>query len=155
MLSFLLDEQISPEIAKQINNKRPDIPIFTKSEEAPSRPSRVPELGSGNADLLKGGVSLTIHIWHDGHYLGVSDEIILKAAAEEGLTLITYDQKTIPLILSEWGQANISHAGVVFIDYRSIPPNNFGGLIKAIIWLWDTQSMGDWQNRIIYLQPET
>ena len=125
MLSFLLDEQISPEIAKQINSKRPEIPIFT------------------------------IHTWQKGYYLGVSDEIILKAAASEQLTLITYDQRTITPILSEWGQANISHAGVIFIDYRSISPNNFGGLVRAIIWLWDNQSQGDWQNRIVYLQPGT
>ena len=125
MLSFLLDEQISPEIAKQIDSKHPEIPIFT------------------------------IYTWQKGYYLGVSDEIILKAAASEQLTLITYDQKTIPPILSEWGQANISHAGVIFIDYRSISPNNFGGLVRAIIWLWDTQSQGDWQNRIVYLQPGT
>lgn len=125
MLSFLLDEQISPEIAKQIEQKRPDIPIFS------------------------------IHIWQKGYYLGISDEIILKAAVAEKLTLITYDQKTIPPILSEWGQANINHQGVIVIDYRSIPPNNFGELVRAIIWLWDTQRQADWQNRIIYLQPET
>ncbi|GAB4232767.1 MAG: hypothetical protein Kow0049_15840 [Stanieria sp.] len=125
MLSFLLDEQISPEIAKQINSKRPDISI------------------------------VTIHTWHDGYYLGVSDEIILKLAAEEKLTLITYDQKTIPPILLEWGELNISHGGIVFIDYRSIPPHNFGRLVKTLIWLWDIQSKEDWQNRIVYLQPET
>lgn len=125
MLSFLLDEQISPEIAKQIKIKRPDISIFI------------------------------IHTWQQGHYLGVADEIILKAASAEQLTLITYDQQTIPPILWEWGQVNIDHAGVIFIDYRSIPPNNFGKLVKAIIWLWDTQNQADWNNRIIYLQPET
>jgi hypothetical protein len=125
MLSFLLDEQISPEIAKQITIKCPDLPIFS------------------------------IHTWQQGHYLGVGDEIILKAASVAELTLITYDQQTIPPILWEWGQANINHAGIVFIDYRSIPPNNFGKLVKAIIWLWDTQNQADWQNPIIYLQPET
>lgn len=123
MLSFLLDEQISPEIAKQVAKKRSDIPIFT------------------------------IHTWHNGNYLGVDDETILKAAAAEKLTLITYDQKTMPPILSEWGQANINHEGVIFIDYRSIPPHKFGSLVKAIIWLWDTQSQANWYNRIIYLQP--
>lgn len=125
MLSFLLDEQISPEIAKQIKKKRLDLEIST------------------------------IYTWQKGYYLGVSDEVILKAAAKEELTLITYDQKTIPPILFEWGQANINHAGVVFIDYRSITPNNFGALVRAIIWLWDTQNQGNWQNRIVYLQPET
>lgn len=123
MLSFLLDEQISPEIAKQINRKNPEITIFS------------------------------IHSWQNGNYLGVPDEAILKAAEVEKLTLITYDQKTIPPILVEWGQANTNHAGVIFIDYRSISPNNFGGLIKAIIWLWKTQNNSNWQNRIVYLQP--
>jgi predicted nuclease of predicted toxin-antitoxin system len=123
MLSLLLDEQISPEIAKQIESKRKDIPIQS------------------------------IHTWHEGYYLGMSDEIILKNAAIEGLTLITYDQKTIPLILSEWGTASFNHAGVIFIDYRSIAPNNFGTLVKAIIWLFDTQSQESWNNRIVYLQP--
>ncbi|MEM9274146.1 MAG: DUF5615 family PIN-like protein [Cyanobacteria bacterium P01_F01_bin.143] len=123
MLSFLLDEQISPEIAKQIKNKYPEITI------------------------------LSIHTWQKGNYLEVADEIILKAAAIEKLTLVTYDQKTIPPILVEWGQGNINHAGVVFIDYRSITPNNFGGLIKGIVWLWKTQNDANWQNRIVYLRP--
>lgn len=123
MLSFLLDEQISPEVCKQINSKYPEISIFS------------------------------IHHWQNGNFLGVSDEVILQAAKLEQLTLITYDQKTIPPILVEWGQANIDHAGIIFIDYRSISPNNFGGLIKAILWLWKTQKNSVWQNRIIYLQP--
>ena len=122
MLSFLLDEQISPEIAKQIAQKYPKIPIFS------------------------------IHTWQNGNYLGVADETILQAAAMAKLTLVTYDRKTIPPILVEWGQANINHAGVIFIDYRSISPSNFGGLVKAIVWLWKTHNNSDWQNRIVYLQ---
>ena len=123
MVSFLLDEQISPEVAKQINSKYPEISV------------------------------ISIHFWQNGNFLGVSDETILQAAKLEELTLVTYDQKTIPSILVEWGQANIDHAGVVFIDYRSISPGNFGGLIRAIVWLGQTQSNSNWQNRIVYLQP--
>lgn len=124
MLSFLLDEQISPQISRQIKTKRSDIPIFS------------------------------IHNWQQSNYLGVPDEVILKAASARQLTLVTYDKKTIPPILSEWGQANIHHAGVVFVDYRSIPPNNLGKIIEAVVWLWDTQNQADWRDRIIYLQPE-
>ncbi|VEP17601.1 conserved hypothetical protein [Hyella patelloides LEGE 07179] len=123
MLSFLLDEQISPEIAKQIARKYPEIPIFS------------------------------LHTWQNGHYLGVDDETILQAAAKANLTLVTYDQKTIPPILVKLGQANLNHAGVIFIDYRSISPSNFGGLVRAIVWLWKTQNDANWQNRIVYLQP--
>ena len=124
MLSFLLDEQISPEVAKQIHRKHSEIPITS------------------------------IHSWQNGNYLGVSDEAILQAAKLEQLTLITYDQKTIPPILVEWGQANIDHTGIIFVDYRSISPSNFGRLVKAIVWLWKTQKNSSWQNRIVYLQPD-
>ena len=86
-------------------------------------------------------------------YLGVADETILQAVAIAKLTLVIYDQKTIPPILVEWGQGNINHAGVIFIDYSSISPSNFGGLVKAIVWLWKTQNKSNWQNRIVYLQP--
>lgn len=119
MLSFLLDEQIFPEVAKQISVKRSDILIFS------------------------------IHSWQGGNYLGVPDETILKAAFKEKLTLITYDQQTIPPILVAWGQNNLQHSGVIFIDYRSIPPSSFGKLVKAIIWLWDNQNKANWNNRII------
>lgn len=123
MVAFLLDEQISPKIVMQVSAKREDIPIYS------------------------------IHDYTNGAYLGVGDEIVLTTAASDGLTLITYDQKTIPLILVEWGQARKNHAGVIFIDNRSIPANKFGALVKAIIWLYDRQKDADWQNRIIYLQP--
>ena len=125
MLSFLLDEQISPEIAKQITQKQPEITIYA------------------------------LQNWQNGIYLGMSDETILQAAAREKLSLVTYDQKTIPSILVDWGEKNIEHSGVIFIDYRSISPRNFGGLVRAIIWLWKTQNQKNWQNRIVYLQPNS
>ncbi|MFM7790877.1 MAG: DUF5615 family PIN-like protein, partial [Microcystis panniformis] len=62
MLSFLFDEHISPTVAEQISYKRPEISIFP------------------------------LITWQKGRYLGYSDEIVLKAAAEAGLTLVTYDQ---------------------------------------------------------------
>ncbi|MFM7278848.1 MAG: hypothetical protein ACKO1I_14630 [Microcystis aeruginosa] len=52
MLSFLLDEHISPTVAEQISYKRPEISIFP------------------------------LITWQKGRYLGDSDEIVLKAAAE-------------------------------------------------------------------------
>ncbi|MGK7874125.1 MAG: DUF5615 family PIN-like protein [Xenococcaceae cyanobacterium] len=123
MLSFLLDEHISPEIAEQIARKRPSIPVFVVAS------------------------------WQEGRLLGMPDELLLEAAAEASLTLVTYDQKTIPPILCEWGEAGRTHGGVIFVDYQSIPPSNFGGLVRALIWLWDTQHTTDWKNRLVYLQP--
>lgn len=85
MLSFLLDEHISPTVAEQIREKRPGVAIFS---------------------LL---------FWQEGKYLGLDDEIILKAARESKLTLVTYDQNTIPQILVQWGESSISHNGIIFI----------------------------------------
>jgi len=62
MLSLLLDENLSPEVARQIAEKRPEI----------------------------GTVSL--YHWHGGQFQAKRDEVILFTAAAERLTLVTYDQ---------------------------------------------------------------
>jgi len=79
----------SKTVAEQIIYKRPEISIFP------------------------------LITWLKGRYLGDSDEIVLKAAAEARLTLVTYDQNSITPVLWEWGEAWKSHSGVIFIDLRS------------------------------------
>jgi hypothetical protein len=123
MLSLLLDENISPEIAKQINEKRSDIPITS------------------------------VYNWHEGEYKGRPDEMILTTALQESLTLVTYDQKTIVPVLVQWGQLAREHAGVVFLDERSIANNNFGAQVRSLIALWDASHADDWLNRIDFLRP--
>src|SRR5438132_11922192 len=107
MLSLLLDENMSPEIVRQIAEKRADITVTS------------------------------VHHWREGRYKAQRDEAILIAAAQEGRTLVTYDQKTILPVLMQWGQTGTDHAGVVFIDDHSIASNNFGALVRALIALWD------------------
>ena len=123
MLSFLLDENISPIVATELQKKRPEIAITS------------------------------LFHWQEGKLLGHGDELILVAAHEANLTLVTYDLRTIPPLLVEWGAAEISHAGVIFIDDLSIPSNNFGQIMRSLIWLWDNYSQDDWQNRLVFLQP--
>lgn len=124
MLSFLLDEHISPTIAEQICYKRPEIIIFP------------------------------LITCQEGRYLGLTDDRILQAATDAQLTLVTYDQNTIPPLLCEWGEAQKSHSGIIFIDYQSIPPSNFGLLTRSLLALWDLQGKQDWTNRLIYLKPK-
>ena len=50
------------------------------------------------------------------------------------------------------GQVGISHGGVVFVDERSIAPNDIGGLVRALIRLRDAESDVDWRDRIVYLK---
>lgn len=85
--------------------------------------------------------------------MGLGDDLILIAATETCLTLVTYDLRTIPPLLVEWGEIGKSHGGVIFVDDQSIPSNNFGTLVRALIWLWDRNYNLDWQNRLVFLQP--
>jgi hypothetical protein len=121
MLALLLDESISHVIAEQTRNRRPEIAIQSVCH------------------------------WRSGALMSHPDRLVLQAAFEEGLTLVTYDQKTIRPILSEWGYSGIDHAGVVFVDERTIRPDDFGGLVQAIEQMWLVEAEAEWLNRVYYL----
>ena len=121
MLSLLLDQHISVEIAEQVRTKRPEIPI------------------------------LSLYEWRNGAFIGAADPIILQAAAVENITLVTYDRQTIPPVLREWGISGIAHGGVLFVDNRTIATNDFGRLVRALIYFWDREQTYRWANRIGFL----
>ena len=58
--------------------------------------------------------------------------MLLKAAAVERLTLVTYDRRTITPLLKVWGEAGLEHGGVVFVDNHTIASSDIGGLVKAL-----------------------
>jgi hypothetical protein len=122
MLAPLLDENISQVISRQINARRPEIGIQT------------------------------IFDWRGGTLLNQPDHLILQAAAEDGLTLVTYDLQTIRPLTAEWAASGITHAGVIFVDERTIPSDNFGLLIRAIERLWDREQHLTWTNRTKFLE---
>jgi hypothetical protein len=122
-LSLLLDEQMSPEVAVQMQKKRPDVSV------------------------------MSVQVWRNGLLRGQPDERILRAATEEGLTLVTYDLSTILPILTEWGEAGEDHAGVIFIDNLSISQRDLGGQIAALIQQWDAAHEWDWMNMVFFLRP--
>jgi hypothetical protein len=95
----------------------------------------------------------TVHHWRLGELLNKPDELVFQAATADGLTLVTYDLKTIPPILVEWGGLGISHAGVIMIDERTIATDDFGGLIRALALLWQRERHADWTDRMLYLPP--
>ena len=121
MLSFLLDEQISPKVAEQARFKRPGVPIET------------------------------IYHWREGALCGQHDDLVLDAARQDGLTLVTYDLTSIPLLLAEWAASGISHAGVVLVDDRTIAPSDFGGLLRALVELWQAEKGARWEDRVLFL----
>jgi hypothetical protein len=89
--------------------------------------------------------------WQDGAWLEAPDALLLQAAAADGWTLVTYDLRTIPPLLKDWGEQGIAHGGVILVDERSIAPSDFGGLIRALERLAAALAAADRQNRVVFL----
>ena len=120
-MKLLLDENMSQVVAEQVMHHQPAMSVES------------------------------VHTWQSGAFEGRTDRALLLAARAEGLTLVTYDQKTIPPLLADLYAEGESHAGVVFVDDQTIASNNFGMLIRALISLWDQFGAEDWQDRIGFL----
>lgn len=103
MLNFLLDEHISHVVMEQVRQKRPEMRIES------------------------------VLVWKDGDLRGKDDELVLSAAREERLTLVTYDQKTIAPLLMQWMLGAHDHAGVICIDDKSIAQEDVGGKVRTLI----------------------
>ncbi len=123
MLLMLTDTHISPKVAKQIIAKQPEILIYS------------------------------LYVWRKGKLLEAADEDILLAAHEDNLTLVKYDQNTIPSLITKWGLERISHSGVIFVSNRSIAQDDVGEQIRAILNHWNKTNSEEWKNRVSYLQP--
>ena len=120
-LRLLTDEHISPVIAREARRKCPGIFI------------------------------IAIHEWSGGAFLGAQDAVFLPEASKQGLTFVTYDQKTIRPLLKLWAETGVNRAGFVFVDQKTIPPQNFGGLVSSLCNLWRSEKRASWRNRVIYL----
>jgi hypothetical protein len=121
MHGLLLDENITYVVATQVTNRRPDISIQS------------------------------LFHWRGGALTGTPDPDMLQAAAEEGLTLVTYDVSTIQPLVIEWGLSGLTHAGVIFIDEWTIRSQDIGGIVRAIERFWDDEHDQDWSNRTDFL----
>jgi hypothetical protein len=90
--------------------------------------------------------------WGDGQFLGQPDLKCLEEAAAQGLTLVTYDRRTIPPLLKAWAEEGQSHGGVIFVDEKTIPPSDIGGLVRALGNLWQRAARWDWADRVCFLR---
>jgi hypothetical protein len=90
--------------------------------------------------------------WEGGKFLGKDDPACLQQAAASGLTLVTYDRRTIPIILKAWAEEQRDHGGVIFVDEKTISPADIGGQVRALANLAKQTGKWDWRNRILFLQ---
>ncbi len=123
MLKFLLDEQLSPKVVIAALKLVPEMVI-----EA-------------------------VTTWQDGIYRAVDDHDVLTAATNAGMTLVTYDLRTIPALLRQWAEDERAHAGVVFVDEKTIAQDDFGKLARALAELFKLENAKNWTNRVIFLRP--
>jgi hypothetical protein len=89
--------------------------------------------------------------WEDD-FLGKDDIACLSHASRRGLTLVTYDPRTIPPLLKRWAQEGRQHGGVIFVDEKTIPPSDIGSLVRAILRLSKETGKWDWTDRIYFLR---
>jgi len=122
MLKLLLDEHVSPDIAEGLRRRSKTIAVHGLAE------------------------------WEGGRFLGLADDAILEEAAVQKLTLVTYDRKTIPPLLKIWAESGHAHGGMIFVDEKTIPPSDFGGLIRALQKLFHDAANWDWTNRVCFLR---
>lgn len=119
---MLLDEHISPAVARGLRRRHRGLAVVCMAE------------------------------WEGGECLGRSDWDCLQEAAAQGLTLVTYDRRTIPPLLKAWAEEGRWHDGVIFVDEKSIPPWDVGILVRALGRLWRERGKWDWTDRVCFLQ---
>jgi len=122
MLKLLLDEHISPDVAKGLRRKDRTITVHAMTD------------------------------WEGGNFLGQEDAACLKEATAQRLTLVTYDRRTIPPLLKAWAEEGRHHVGVIFVDDKTIAPSNIGGLVLALAGLVKEARNWDWTDRICFLR---
>ena len=122
MLKLLLDEHISPELADGLKRRNRSLIVHWMAE------------------------------WENGNFLGQEDSACLLEAAAARLTLVTYDRRTIPPLLKRWAEEGRKHGGVIFVDEKTISPADIGGLIRALIHLFQETGKWDWTDRVCFLR---
>jgi hypothetical protein len=122
MLKLLLDEHMSPSVSAGLRRRNRTLEVICMSE------------------------------WEGGAFLGQDDSTCLGIAATQGLTLVTYDRRTIPPLLKIWAEEERAHGGVIFVDEKTISPADIGGLIRALGQLAKERNRLDWTNRVCFLR---
>jgi hypothetical protein len=122
MLQLLLDEHISPAVAGGLRRRYRRLAVVPMAE------------------------------WENGEFLGQPDSTCLQQAALTGLTLVTYDRRTIPLLLKTWAEEGRAHGGVIFVDEKTIQPSDVASLSRALGNLWRETAKWNWADRICFLR---
>ena len=122
MLKLLLDEHITPSVAKGLRKRHSTLLIHSLAD------------------------------WERGAYLGQDDATCMEHAGQQRLTLVTYNRRTIPPLLKMWTERGQSHGGVIFVDDKTIAPSDVGALVRALSVLVREAGDLDWKDRVCFLR---
>jgi hypothetical protein len=122
MVKLLLDEHISPAVAAGLRRRNKSLTVVCMAS------------------------------WEQREFLGQQDSVCLQEAAEQGLTLVTYDRRTIPPLLKDWAEQGRKHGGIIFVDEKTISPADVGGLVSALNELARETARWDWTDRVCFLR---
>jgi hypothetical protein len=122
MLKLLLDEDISPGVAAGLRRRSGAITVSALAE------------------------------WEGGNFVGKDASDILREAADQELTLVTYNRLTIPPILKAWSEEECLHGGVIFVDEKTIPPAETSELLTALARVQDEAGSWEWTNQVTFLR---
>ena len=122
MLKLLLDEEISPGVAAGLRRRNGALIVSAMTE------------------------------WESGNFVGKDASDILREAADQELTLVTYNRLTIPPILKAWSEEECLHGGVIFVDEKTIPPAETSELLTALARVQDEAGSWEWTNRVTFLR---
>jgi hypothetical protein len=111
-----------------------------------------PEVAVAARKLCRGIQITTLFQWMNGHFVSSPDGEILREAARQKMTLLSFDLRTIPPLLRTWGEQGTDHGGLIFIDEKSILQSDIGGMARALCELWKLLGDVDWTNRCFFLQ---
>lgn len=105
------------------------------------------------AGLLRerGIEAVSLQEWRGGHFFSRPDIDLLEAATGEGLTLVSFDVGTIPILLRELAESEVAHSGVILISSKTFRPQAFRPLADAIVRYIAASGDQDWQNRVEFL----
>lgn len=121
MLKLLLNEEIAPSVAAGLRRREGEMKVAALSE------------------------------WEGGNFVGSDIADLLREAADQEWTLVTYDRLKIPPTLKSWTEEECLHGGVIFVDEKSIPPAETTMLISALNWMHQQTGSWDWTNRALWL----
>jgi hypothetical protein len=122
MIGLLFDEHLSPKIAAELRGLNPGVAIQSMNK------------------------------WRGGRFLGCPDAELLEQAAREQLTLVTYDCRTIPTLLKSWREQGRSHAGVIYVNQRTMSSADIGALVRALDCVIREFGAMDWTDRQEFLR---